>query len=61
MKSLVKLSFLVAVLFISVSAAARDRDFSLSFSNVSNKSLKFSISNSTNVSIDPVVISLVKN
>jgi len=51
MKSLVKLSFLVAVLCISVSAAARDRDFSLSFSNVSNKSLKFSISNSTNVSL----------
>jgi len=51
MKSLIKLSFVVGLLLISISAAAREIDFSLSFNNVNSKSLNFNISNSKNVSL----------
>jgi hypothetical protein len=51
MKKFIKLSFLIGVLLISGSAAARDIDFSLSFNTVNNKSINFNISNSKNVSL----------
>lgn len=51
MKKFIKLSFLIGVLLISGSAAARDIDFSLSFNTVNNKSINFNISNSQNVSL----------
>lgn len=51
MKKFIKLSFLIGVLLISGSAAAKEVDFSLSFNSVNSKSINFNISNSKNVSL----------
>ena len=51
MKNLVKISFLVGFLFISTSAIAKDRDFSVSFENVNSKTLTFEVANAENVSL----------
>lgn len=51
MKNLVKLSFLVGSLFVSASAMAKDKDFSVSFENVKAKTLTFEVANAENVSL----------
>lgn len=51
MKSILKFGFLVASIFVSTSAMAKDKDFSVSIGEVSQKTLHFEVSNAKNVSL----------
>lgn len=51
MKSILKFGFLVASLFASASVMAKDKDFSVSIGEVSQKTVHFEVSNAKNVSL----------
>ncbi|UQB69511.1 T9SS type A sorting domain-containing protein [Epilithonimonas zeae] len=51
MKSILKFGFLVASIFVSTSAMAKDKDFSVSIGEVTQKTLHFEVSNAKNVSL----------
>ncbi|WP_333853767.1 hypothetical protein [Epilithonimonas sp.] len=51
MKSILKFGFLVASIFVSTSAMAKDKDFSVSIGEVSQKTVHFEVSNAKNVSL----------
>lgn len=51
MKKLLKLTFLAGFIFISASVMGKDKDFSLSFRNVTAKTFSFEVSNARNLSL----------